>query len=72
VLFTRSSVDHDYLTCSFATDGAARWLENVEIKYTTAAFAAQQMDGYMISGCCARIKKTHGGMYHIPITAVSI
>jgi hypothetical protein len=72
VLFARSSVDHDYHCCSFATEGAARWLGNVEIKYTTPAFAAQQMDGYMISGCHAHVKKTRGGMYHIPIANSSI
>jgi len=72
VLFAQSSVDHDYLTCSFATEGAARWLENMEIKYTTPAFAAQQIDGYMISGCHAHIKKTQGGIYHIPIANSSI
>ena len=44
----------------------------MEIKYTTPAFAAQQIDGYMISGCRARIKKTQGGMYHIPIANSSI
>jgi hypothetical protein len=72
VLFAWSRVNHDYLTCSFETEGAKRWLANVEIKYTTAAFAAQQMDRYLISGCHAHVKKMQGGMYHILIANSSI
>ena len=72
MLFACGSINHDYTAGFFVTEGASRWLENMEIKYTSPGFAAQQMDRYMISGCRAHVKKTHGGMYHIPITAVSI
>jgi hypothetical protein len=72
VLFAHGSIDHNYICGSFATEGAARWLANTEIKYTSAGFAAQQMDGFMISGCRACVKKTGGGMYHIPIANSSI
>jgi len=72
VLFARGAVYHDYSGCAFATEGASRWLANAEIKYTTPTFAADQMDGFMVSGCYARVKKTRGGMYHIRIANSSI
>jgi hypothetical protein len=72
VLFARGTLDHDYLSGSFATEGALSWLENAEIKCTSPAFAAQQMDGFMVSGCHPRVKKTQGSMYHIPIAKSSI
>jgi len=72
VLFGHGGVRCDYHSCSFATEGTSRWLENVEIKYTTPDFAAQQMDGFLISGCYGCVKKTRGGMYHIPIANSSI
>jgi hypothetical protein len=40
VLIGRSAVGNTYHNCSFATEGASRWLENAEIKNTTPEFAA--------------------------------
>ena len=72
VLFGRGAVGDDYYNCSFATEGASRWLENTEIKHTTLDFAAQQMEGFVILGCYMCVQKKKSGVYYIPIACSSL
>jgi hypothetical protein len=72
VLIGRGAVGDAYHNCSFATEGASRWLENAEIKNTTPEFAAQQMEGFLISGCYTRVQKKKSGVYYIPITCSNL
>jgi hypothetical protein len=71
VLFSRGEMDHSYHGCTYATDGASKWLENAEIGHTNPTTAGTQMEGFIMSGCNSNVTKTQGGMYNIPIPSSS-
>src|SRR5712671_3001383 len=72
VLFCRSEIAHSYSSGSFATEGARKWLENVDVGHDTPQNVAIQMEAFCISGVSKRLQKSQGGMYHIPISSTSI
>jgi hypothetical protein len=71
VLFSRGDVGHSYHGCTYATDGASKWLENVEIRHTNPTTAGTRMEGFIMSGCNSHVMKTQAGMYNIPIPSSS-
>ncbi len=71
VLFSRGDVGHSYRGCTYATDGALKWLKNAEIGHTTPSIAGTWMEGFVMSGCNSHVMKTQGGMYNIPIPSSS-
>jgi len=62
VLFCHGDVAHSYPSGTFATEGACRWLEHVEIRHTTPHNAALQLEGFSVSGLGAAVKKRNEGM----------
>ncbi len=58
LLYCRGNMTHSYIPGSFATDGAMKWLENADTGCCAPITAAKQMEGYSVSGCVRRSKKS--------------
>ncbi len=54
---------HSYPAGSYATEGAAKWLQHTDVGGDTAHNVALQMEGFAVSGLSKRIKKTEHGVY---------